>query len=251
MFSKGVVRMLQVKEVTKHFGGLAAVSNVDFTLEKGEIVGLIGPNGAGKTTMFNLISGNLNLDTGEILFKDEKINGLNPNKICKKGIARTFQSVKIFTHMSVLENVSLALMFGRTGSLSPGEASSKAEELLEFVDLQDVSMSPAGDLTMINQKRLELARALATDPELLLLDELMAGLTPTEVSAAMELVKSIQDKNVTIFMVEHVMKAIMNICERIIVFNHGKKISEGSPEKIANDENVIEVYLGEKGNLKC
>lgn len=243
--------MLQVKEVTKHFGGLAAVSNVDFTLEKGEIVGLIGPNGAGKTTMFNLISGNLNLDTGEILFKDEKINGLNPNKICKKGIARTFQSVKIFTHMSVLENVSLALMFGRTGSLSPGEASSKAEELLEFVDLQDVSMSPAGDLTMINQKRLELARALATDPELLLLDELMAGLTPTEVSAAMELVKSIQDKNVTIFMVEHVMKAIMNICERIIVFNHGKKISEGSPEKIANDENVIEVYLGEKGNLKC
>ncbi len=240
--------MLQVKGATKYFGGLVAVSNVDLSVGKGEIVGLIGPNGAGKTTMFNLISGNLCLDKGEINFKDNKISGLDSYQICRMGIARTFQSVKVFSHMSVLENVLLAILFGRLKSTSKADANIEAEELLEFVGLKDVSTCPAGELTMINQKRLELARAMATDPELLLLDEFMAGLTPAEVSDAMELVRSIRDRGITILMVEHVMKVIMNICERIIVFNYGEKISEGTPEEIANDENVVEIYLGEKGN---
>lgn len=240
--------MLQVKKVTKQFGGLTAVSTVEFSLDNGEIVGLIGPNGAGKTTMFNLISGNLCLDSGEIDFNGERISGLKPNQICRKGIARTFQAVRIFSHMTVLENVSLALLFGNCNSFTKAESFKKAEELLEFVNLKEASGSQAGDLTMIKQKRLELARALATDPKLLLLDELMAGLTPTEVSEAMELIKRISEKDISILMVEHVMKAIMSICDRIIVFNNGVKICEGSPKEIANDQEVIKVYLGEEGS---
>ncbi len=238
--------MLQVKGATKCFGGLTAVSNVDLSLQEGEIVGLIGPNGAGKTTMFNLISGNLCLDSGEINFKNTRISGFDAYKICRIGVARTFQQVKVFSNMSALQNVLLAILFGRSNPTV--DADREAAELLEFVGLKDLTMTPAGELTMINQKRLELARALATEPDLLLLDEFMAGLTPAEVNGAMKLVRSIRDKGITILMVEHVMRAIMNICERIIVFNYGKKISEGTPEEIANDKEVIKIYLGEKGN---
>ena len=237
--------ILEGEGVTKHFGGLAAVSSVDFHVDEGEIVGLIGPNGAGKTTLFNLISGALVPKPGAIKFKAENITGLKPHKICKMGVARTFQSVKIFANLPVLENVLLGSLFGTPNSMSPADAAREATGLLEFVGLSAVRATPAKDLTLANQKRLEVARALATRPELLLLDELMAGLNPTEVAQAMELVTRIQDQGITIFMIEHVMKAIMSVCNRIMVLHHGKKIAEGTPQEVATSRTVVEVYLGE------
>ena len=237
--------ILEGEGVTKHFGGLAAVSSVDFHVEEGEILGLIGPNGAGKTTLFNLISGALVPKPGAIKFKGENITGLKPHKICKMGVARTFQSVKVFANMPALENVVLGSLFGTPNSMSSADAAREAMGLLEFVGLSAVRATPAKDLTLANQKRLEVARALATKPELLLLDELMAGLNPTEVAQAMELVTTIRDKGITIFMIEHVMKAIMSVCDRILVLHHGKKIAEGTPQEIATSSTVVEVYLGE------
>jgi branched-chain amino acid transport system ATP-binding protein len=238
--------ILEGKGVTKYFGGLAAVSNVDFTVEQGEVLGLIGPNGAGKTTLFNLISAALVLKSGIIRFKGEDITGLKPHKICRMGVARTFQSVKVFANMQVLDNVVLGSFFGNSTGMSSADAAREAEELLEFVGLSAVKTTPAKDLTLANQKRLEVARALATNPELLLLDEMMAGLNPAEVAQAMKLVTKIRDKGITIVMIEHVMKAIMNVCERIMVLHHGQKIAEGTPQEIATSETVIRVYLGEK-----
>ena len=230
--------------VTKYFGGLAAISNVDFHVDQGEILGLIGPNGAGKTTLFNLISAALSPNSGEIRFKGEKISGLKPHQICRTGMARTFQSVKVFTNIPVLGNVLLGSLFGTSAGMSSADATREAMESLEFVGLSGVRETPAKDLTLANQKRLEVARALATKPELLLLDELVAGLNPAETAQAMELVIKIRDRGITILMIEHVMKAIMNICDRIIVLHHGEKIAEGTPEKIATNQTVIEVYLG-------
>ena len=239
------MRILEGEGVTKYFGGLAAVSHVDFNVDQGEVVGLIGPNGAGKTTLFNLISGALVPKPGAIKFKAENITGLKPHKICKMGVARTFQSVKIFANVPVLENVLLGSLFGTSNSTSLADAAREATELLEFVGLSAVRATPARDLTLANQKRLELARALATKPELLLLDELMAGLNPTEVAQAMELVTRIGDKGITIFMIEHVMKAIMSVCDRIMVLHHGQKIAEGTPQEITTSRTVVEIYLGE------
>jgi branched-chain amino acid transport system ATP-binding protein len=237
--------LLEGEGVTRHFGGLAAVSHVDFYVDPGEVVGLIGPNGAGKTTLFNLISGALAPKAGVIRFKDHKVNGLKPNRICKMGVARTFQSVKIFASMPVLENVLLGALFGTSNSMSSADAAREATELLDLVGLSAARATPAKDLTIASQKRLEVARALATKPELLLLDELMAGLNPTEIAQAMELVTRIRDEGVTVFMIEHVMKAIMSVCDRIIVLHHGKKIAEGTPQEIATSRTVVEVYLGE------
>jgi branched-chain amino acid transport system ATP-binding protein len=237
--------ILEGEGVTKHFGGLAAVSSVDFNVDEGEVVGLIGPNGAGKTTLFNLISGALVPKPGAIRFKAENITGLKPHRICKMGMARTFQSVEVFANMPVLENVLLGSLFGTSNSMSSADAAREATGLLEFVGLSAVRATPAKDLTLANQKRLEVARALATKPELLLLDELMAGLNPTEVAQAMELVTRIRDEGITIFMIEHVMKAIMSVCDRIMVLHHGKKIAEGTPQEIATSKTVVEVYLGE------
>jgi branched-chain amino acid transport system ATP-binding protein len=231
--------------VTRHFGGLAAVSRVDFQVDQGEIVGLIGPNGAGKTTLFNLISGALVPKAGSITFKGEKIDGWKPHRICRMGLARTFQSVKVFPNMPVFENVLLGSLFGTSSRLSSADAAAQAAETLEFVGLSGARATAARDLTLANQKRVEVASALATKPELLLLDELMAGLNATEVAQAMELVGRIHDQGITIFMIEHVMKAIMNVCDRIIVLNHGEKIAEGTPQEIAGSKTVIEVYLGE------
>ena len=239
------MRILEGEGVTKYFGGLAAISNVDFHVDQGKIVGLIGPNGAGKTTLFNLISAALVLNSGLIRFKGEKISGLKTHQICRRGVARTFQSVKVFANMPVLGNVLLGSLFGTSTGMSSADATREAMELLEFVGLSAVRAIPAKDLTLPNQKRLEVARALATKPELLLLDELIAGLNPTETVQAMELVTRIRDKGITIFMIEHVMKAIMNICDRIIVLHHGEKIAEGTPQEIATNKTVIEVYLGE------
>jgi branched-chain amino acid transport system ATP-binding protein len=237
--------ILEGESVTKHFGGLAAVSSVDFNVDQGEVVGLIGPNGAGKTTLFNLISGALALKEGAIRFNGQNITGLKPHKICKMGLARTFQSVKVFANLPVLQNVLLGSLFGISSDTSSADAAREATELLEFVELSAVRAIPAKDLTLANQKRLEVARALATKPELLLLDELMAGLNPNEVAQAMELVTKIRGKGITIFMIEHVMKAIMSVCDRIMVLHHGKKIAEGTPQEIATSRTVVEVYLGE------
>ena len=242
--------LLEGKGVTKYFGGLAAVSNVDFNVEQGEAFGLIGPNGAGKTTLFNLISAALTPKSGQIRFKGKNITGLKPYRICRMGVARTFQSVKVFDYMPVLANVMLGSYFGTSTNMSSADAARQAAELVEFVGLSKVIETPAKDLTLANQKRLEVARALATNPELLLLDEMMAGLNPAELAQAMELVTRIRDKGITIIMIEHVMKAIMNVCERIMVLHHGAKIAEGTPQEIATSEKVIRVYLGDKAHAR-
>jgi len=238
------MRILEGYGVTRHFGGLAAISNVDFHVEQGEIVGLIGPNGAGKTTLFNLISAALNLSSGVIKFKGEKISGLKPHQICRTGVARTFQSVKVFGNIPILGNVLLGSLFGTSSGMSSADATREAMESLEFVGLSAAKAILAKDLTLANQKRLEVARALATQPKILLLDELVAGLNPTETAQAMELVTRIRGRGITILMIEHVMKAIMSICDRIMVLHHGEKIAEGTPSEITNNQTVIEVYLG-------
>jgi branched-chain amino acid transport system ATP-binding protein len=240
------MQILEGRGVNKHFGGLAAISHVDFHVDEGEIAGLIGPNGAGKTTLFNMISAAVPLNSGVINFKGEKISGLKPHQICRAGIARTFQSVKIFGSIPVLGNVMLGSLFGASAGMSSAEAAEEAMELLEFVGLSAVKSIPAKELTLANQKRLEVARALATQPELLMLDELIAGLNPAETEQAMELVTRIRGRGITILMIEHVMKAIMSICDRIIVLHHGEKIAEGTPKEIAASKKVIEVYLGEQ-----
>ncbi|HUT96760.1 MAG TPA: ABC transporter ATP-binding protein [Dehalococcoidales bacterium] len=239
------MRILEGEKVTKYFGGLAAVSEVDFSVEQGEIFGLIGPNGAGKTTLFNLISGAFTPKSGVIKFKGKKISGLKPYKICRMGMARTFQEVKIFGGVPAIENVSLGALFGGPKAMSTAQATKEAGELLDFVGFTVPKNIPAGGLTLVNQKRVEIARALATKADMLLLDEVMAGLTPTETAEAMELVKRIRDRGFTVFMIEHVMKAIMGVCDRIMVLHHGEKIADGTPQEIATSKKVIEVYLGE------
>jgi branched-chain amino acid transport system ATP-binding protein len=240
--------ILEGQGVTKFFGGLTAVSNVDFHIEKGEIVGMIGPNGAGKTTLFNLISGALPPSSGEIRFKGQKLKGLKPHQICQVGVGRTFQETKVFGNMPVFQNTLVGAFFGTPIHISGEDAANEATQALEFVGLSAMSATPVKDLTLVNQKRVEVARALATKPELLLLDELMAGLNPAEVSEAMELVTKLRDRGITIFMVEHVMKAIMGICERIMALHHGEKIAEGTPQEIAANKQVIEIYLGEEAH---
>ena len=237
--------ILEGQGVTKYFGGLAAVSDVDFHVDQGEILGLIGPNGAGKTTLFGLISAAYVPKPGVIKFKGKNITGLKPHQICRQGVARTFQSVKVFPNMPVIDNVALGVHFGTPEQVNSAQAAEQAARLLEFVGLSAQAAIPAGDLTLVNQKLLEVARALATKPEVLLLDEIMAGLNHTEVALAMELVSKIRAQGITILMIEHVMKAIMNVCDRIMVLHHGKKIAEGTPQEIVTSETVIKVYLGD------
>jgi branched-chain amino acid transport system ATP-binding protein len=240
------VHLLEGEGVTRYFGGLAAVADVDFYVDEGEVLGLIGPNGAGKTTLFNLISAALTPKPGIIRYEGRNITHKKPYQICRLGIARTFQTVKIFGSLSVIDNILAAAYFGGTSYISTAEAERRAREALSFVDMTPSAASIAQDLTLANQKKLEVARALATRPRLLLLDEIMAGLTQTEVTEAMALIRRIKEGGVTVIMIEHVMHAIMNICDRIIVLDHGKKIAEGTPQEVASSPTVIEVYLGEE-----
>lgn len=235
--------ILEVHNLNKRFGGLVAVSDVSFHIDQGEIVGLIGPNGAGKTTTFNLISGAFAPTSGTIKFKGENIVGFKPYQICRRGMARTFQSIKLFRHMSVKENVLLSSLFG--ASLDMAEAQNEAQGFLNLVGLGEKADSPARSLNIGDQKRLEIARALAARPDLLLLDEVMAGLNPTEVEAAIDLIKKINNRGITILIIEHVMRAIMDVSNRVIVLHYGSKLCEGAPEAVCTDPQVIQVYLGE------
>jgi branched-chain amino acid transport system ATP-binding protein len=237
--------LLTVKGLTKYFGGLRAVHDLSFEVRTGEILGLIGPNGAGKTTAFNLIAGFIHPTKGEILLDGESIAGMKPYAVTRKGIARTFQIVKPFKKLSVLENVTLAA-FLRFSSRT--EAESQARQVLDRMGLGSKISSLAIDLTLSEQKRLEIARALATNPKLLLLDEPMGGLNATEIEQASELVRNICNGGVTIIWVEHVLKAIMNSSNRVVVINQGEKIADAPPGEIVKNPNVIAAYLGSKKN---
>lgn len=235
--------ILELKGVTKSFGGLTAVKNLDLVVNEGEIVGLIGPNGAGKTTAFNLIACAMRPDSGQILFKGINLVGMRPYQACRLGIGRTFQIVKPFGEMTVLGNVTAAA-FLRARDRS--EAEERAAELLRFADFYHRKDMPAGDLPIADRKRLELVRALATEPSLLLLDEVMAGCNPREVDEMLALLRRVRDRGVTLIVVEHVMRAVMTLCDRIALLHHGEKIAEGTPAEIASDERAIKAYLGEE-----
>jgi branched-chain amino acid transport system ATP-binding protein len=235
--------LLEVSGLAKDFGGLRAVSDLSFELRSGEILGLIGPNGAGKTTAFNLITGFIAPSAGEVLFEGKSLIGLAPHAVVKRGIARTFQIVKPFRTLPVLENVTLAAFLHEP---SRARAEAKARGFLERVQLSAKANASAGDLTLSEQKRLEIARALATDPKILFLDEPMGGLNPTEVETACELVRRIRQDGVTVILVEHHLKAIMKISDRIVVLHHGVKIADGAPQDVVKNRDVISAYLGER-----
>jgi branched-chain amino acid transport system ATP-binding protein len=236
--------LLRLEGISRSFGGLRAVSRVDVVVQAGEILGLIGPNGAGKTTLFNLITGVFQPTEGRIHFQHADVTGLPPAKRCALGIARTFQLVRPFPHLSVLDNVAVGRIYGRERAGSRRQAEVEALEVLSLVGLADRSGLLAKSLTLVDRKRLELGRALATRPALLLIDELLAGLNPSEVLVAMELIRQIRVSGVTIVMVEHLVKAVFGLSDRVVVLNAGEKIAEGTPGEVATDQRVVDAYLG-------
>lgn len=235
------MNFFETKRLTKSFGGLVAVDNLSFEVEEGEIFGLIGPNGSGKTTVFNLVTGYYPVSFGAIHFRGRQVNGLPTWKICREGIGRTFQIVKPLRRMTVLENV-MTSAFCRTSNYKV--AKERAAEVLHFCEMEKKLDYPAKSLTIGDRKRLEIARALATEPKLLLLDETMAGLTPQEQAEGVQLIRKIRDSGITIIIVEHIMHVIMNICDRILCINYGREIARGTPSEVADDQAVIEAYLG-------
>lgn len=235
------MEILKVENLTMKFGSLAAVDNVSMAVKEGEIVGLIGPNGAGKTTFFNCLTGYLQPQKGSIFLKGKEITGLRPNEICRLGLARTFQVVQVFREMTTWENVLIGA-FCRTADVR--QAYAQTLEVLKFSGLENKKDQLVGNLTIADQKRLEISKALATKPELLMLDEAMAGLNATEIKEAIELIKKIKAQGITLVIVEHVMEVIMSISDRVLVFDSGRKIAEDVPEKIVQNPRVIEAYLG-------
>jgi branched-chain amino acid transport system ATP-binding protein len=238
--------LLEVSGLTKHFGGLAAVQKVSFAIDRGEIVSLIGPNGAGKTTIFNLFSGVHLPDAGEIRLDGDDLVGHRPFEICRRGVGRTFQIMQPFPHMTVLENVITSGLFGRVPRVPMKRVEEEAMELCRWVGLGEKMRLYPRNLPVADQKRIEIARALTIKPKLLLLDEVMSGLTPTETTEAIKLVRQLGERGITILLIEHVMKVVMGISDRVIVLHHGEKISEGPPHRVAHDQKVIEAYLGEQ-----
>jgi branched-chain amino acid transport system ATP-binding protein len=237
--------LLCVDAVVKSFSGVVALDHVSFTVGEGELVGIMGANGAGKTTLFSVIAGNLRANDGFIGFDGQRIDGLRPDEISRRGVARTFQIVRPFGNMTVLENVALGVMYGRRRERSAAVAEAKAKEILEQLGLFDRAGLMAKHLTLAGRKRLEIARSLATEPRLLLLDEVLAGLTPTEATAAAEIVRRFHvTEGLTILMIEHVTRALMALSQRIVVLHHGQKIAEGTPSEVARDPRTVSVYLG-------
>jgi len=239
--------MLSVHKVTKHFDGITAIKNTSFRINEGEIVGLVGPNGAGKSTLLNIISGIYPPSEGKIEFRGEDITNASPDKICKLGIAKTFQLVHCFPELSALQNVEVGGVFGNFEKMPMKAAEKKSRDKLEYVGFpMHKAKTKIKNLTAVEIKKVQLARALATDPKLLLLDEVTTGLNPTESNEAIQLIQRIRDDKITILMVEHIMRVVMNTSDRIIVLHHGEKIAEGRPKEISEDKKVISSYLGEK-----
>jgi branched-chain amino acid transport system ATP-binding protein len=236
------MKILELTKVKKSFGGIKAVEEFSLSVAEGEILGLIGPNGAGKSTLFNCIAGVFPATSGEIVFRGEKINNQRPWDLCRKGLARTFQIVKPFATRSVLYNVMVGA-FATTDKRA--EAERRALDVLRHLHMEDRKDMRAGNLTIADRKRLEIARALATRPKLLLLDEVMAGLRPTEVDEMVAIIKRLREDGMTIFVIEHIMRAIMALSDRIAVLHFGTKIAEGPPQEVAHDERVVKAYLGD------
>jgi branched-chain amino acid transport system ATP-binding protein len=238
--------IVEVKNLTKQFKGLRAVSDVSFSIERNTISGMIGPNGAGKTTLFNMITGFYPPTTGKVFYQGNDITSKRAHEYTRMGMVRTFQIMKPLANLTVLDNVISGAYFGRKKPKSYKEAREFALKTLEFTGLYEKRNVLAKDMGTPSQKRLEMARALATSPSMLLLDEVMAGLNPTETDEAIQLIFRIRDSGITIFMIEHIMRAVVSLCEKVIVLHHGEKIAEGTPERVMNDEYVIEVYLGKE-----
>ena len=236
--------LLKLEGVSKTFGGVTAVRNVDLDVAEGEILGLIGPNGSGKTTLFNVVTGFQEPDAGRVYLEEREITGASPARVCRLGIARTFQLVRPFLHLTVLQNVAVARAYGREAAKTRRQAERDALALLETIGFQGRHDVLAHNLTLVDRKRLELARALAARPRLLLIDELLAGLNPSEVLAGLDLIRGVRAGGVTVVMVEHLVRAVFALCDRVVVMSAGEKIADGPPAAVAADQRVIDAYLG-------
>jgi branched-chain amino acid transport system ATP-binding protein len=242
--------LIEVREITKYFGGLRALYDISFDVQAGEILGLIGPNGAGKTTLFNVIAGVFPPTSGSVKLDNKEITFQGTRQICHAGISRTYQLVRPFSSLTVYENVLVGMYFGKTGTVSTGLAEDEGAELLKLTGLFQKANIPAKNLTLVGRKQLEIARALATHPKVLLLDEAISGLNPSETETVMDLIREIRNRGITVFMIEHIMKAVMGLCDGILVLNFGELIAQGTPDEITKNQAVIEAYLGTEESIE-